>query len=181
MFIILIIGLLLLIFISLFAFPKLSPIPYFPSNKKDIALIIRSLGLKDNQVVIDLGAGDGLVVFEAAEFAYARRLNAQFIAVEINPMLLILLQIKRLFNRNRKNIKVVQGDMFKLNYEKLLPKLKTQNTFYLYISPWYLEKTVENIKNYLKTFYIVSYMYQLPKRKEIKKLKGKHPIFTYKF
>lgn len=55
--------------ILLFSSPRLSPIPYFPSNNKDMDLIVKALGLKNNQTVIDLGAGDGVVILEAAKKA----------------------------------------------------------------------------------------------------------------
>ncbi len=44
----LVIGLLVIIF--LFASPQLSPIPYFPTNKKDLPQIINALKLKNNQI-----------------------------------------------------------------------------------------------------------------------------------
>ncbi|QQG44157.1 MAG: hypothetical protein HYW86_04850 [Candidatus Roizmanbacteria bacterium] len=167
--------------IFFFTSSRLSPIPYFPSNIKDIDLIIKALSLKNNQIIIDLGAGDGLIVFEAAKMTFEKKLNTKFIAVEINPVLLLILHWKKFFHENKKNIQIVFGNMFKMNYSKLLPKHKSQITYYLYISPWFLEKTIANIKNQLKNFYIITYMYSIPKRKEIKKIKGKNNIFTYKF
>jgi len=64
--------------IFLFSSPQLSLIPYFPSNKKDLPLIIKALNLKNNQVVFDLGAGDGIVIFEAAKLAFEKKLNTKF-------------------------------------------------------------------------------------------------------
>lgn len=172
---------LVLVFIALFAFPKLSPIPYFPSQKIDLPLIIKSLGVKNNQVIMDLGAGDGLVIFEAAKIASEKHLNTRFIALEINPILYLLLRIKNLFHRNRKNIQIVFGDMFKIDYKNVLPKVKSEAIFYLYISPWFLEKISSILQKQLKNFYIISYMYAVPKRKEVSRLKGKNNVFRYKF
>lgn len=179
----LIIIIILLIFIGLlfFVLPKLSPIPYFPSQKKDRDIILKALGLKNNQMIIDLGAGDGWVIFEAAKWTFGKKLNTQFIAVEINPILFITLHLKRFFHKNKKNIRLVFGDMFKLNYKNLLPRYKTELKFYLYISPWLMEKAANSIKKYCPNFYIISYMYALPKRKEVRKMKGKNNIFVYKF
>lgn len=170
-----------LIIISLFAFPILSPVPYFPSQKKDLSLILKSLGMKNNQVIMDIGAGDGIIVFTAANQAYERRLNTRFIALEINPILYVLLHIKKLFHKNRKNIQIVFGDMFKINYTNVLPKVKSEIVFYLYISPWFLEKISTILQKQLKNFYIISYMYAVPKRKEVAKLKGKNNVYRYKF
>ena len=86
-----------IVIIFLFSSKALSPIPYFPSNKHDLPLIIKALNLKNNQTVIDLGAGDGIVIFEAAKIAYKRKLNTRFVAVEINPVLILVLHLRRLF------------------------------------------------------------------------------------
>lgn len=174
-------GILFFLALSLFVFPVFSPIPYFPSNKKDTNLIMRSLGIKNNQIIFDLGAGDGWVVFEAAKRAYERKRNTQFVAVEINPLLVIVLYVKRLFHKNRKNITVVRGNIFNLPITKLLPKVKTEIVYYLYISPWYLERVSTHLKKYRPNFYIISYMYAIPHQKEMLKLKGKHSIFKYKY
>lgn len=167
--------------LALFAFPALSPIPYFPSNKKDLSLILKMLSLKNNQVIVDLGAGDGIVIFAAAQYAFQKRLNTQFVAVEINPILYLLLKLRRMFHKNRKNIKIVFGNMFTLNYKKLLPVVKSKVTFYLYISPWLIMKAIEAIQQYRKEFTILSYMYPIENRKPVAVEKGKHSLYRYKY
>lgn len=166
------------IVIAIFSFPQFSPIPYFPSNKKDLPLIIRALALKNNQTVFDLGAGDGLVIFEAAKEALRKKLNTRFVAVEINPVLICILYLRRLFHPNKKNIRVMYGDMFSMDFKNMLHV--TSYMFYLYISPWHLEKTLSNIKRQFKHFSVVSYMYEIPLLKPSKKIKGKkHDVFVY--
>lgn len=164
-----------------FAVPALSPIPYFPSNKKDLSLILKMLSLKNNQVIVDLGAGDGIVIFAAAQYAFEKRLNTQFVAVEINPFLYLLLKLRLMFHKHRKNIKIVFGNMFTLNYKNLLPVVKSQVTFYLYISPWLIMKAIEAIQQYRKEFTILSYMYPIENRKPVAVEKGKHIMYRYLF
>lgn len=164
-----------------FAVPALSPIPYFPSNKKDLSLILKMLSLKNDQVIVDLGAGDGIVIFAAAQYAFQKRLNTQFVAVEINPILYVLLKLRLMFHKNRKNIKIVFGNMFTLNYKNLLPVVKSQVTFYLYISPWLIMKAIEAIQQYRKEFTILSYMYPIENRKPVATGKGKHIMYRYLF
>lgn len=196
--------LLVLIFIVLilFSFPRFSPIPYYPSNKKDLPLIIKALNLKNDQIIIDLGAGDGVVIFAAASNAVSpslitnhQPLNTLFIAVEINPVLIFIMHLRRLFHPNRKNIKIIWGDMFKVNLKTQILKLKTitknsklkqstinnqQLTIYLYISPWLLEKTLAIIKKQINNFSIVSYFYPIKSlKKEEKIIQGKNKIFIY--
>jgi len=178
--------------ILLFTSKKLSPIPYFPTNKTDLPLILKALNLKQNQVVIDLGAGDGIVIFKAAESTYAQKLNTRFIAVEINPFLILVLHLRRLLHPNKKNIKIVRDDIFTMTFELLASDFSLL-TFYLYVSPWHLEKVIENCLPAGKTgklnlfaqarienFSVVSYMYPIKslKKKETR-AQGKNTIFVY--
>ena len=94
----------LVFLLYIFVSRKRSPVPYFPTNKKDIPLIIKALNLKLNHTVVDLGAGDGVVIFKAAEETYKRGFGTKFYAVEINPILILILYLKKLFHENRKNI-----------------------------------------------------------------------------
>lgn len=167
------------IVILFFSSKKLSPIPYFPSNKKDLPLVINALDLKNNQVVVDLGAGDGIVIFNASQKAFEKKLNTQFIAIEINPVLILIMQIKRLFHPNKKNIKIVYGDIFKIDINQLLTSDFKLLTFYLYVSPWYLEKIIKNLKLKIKNFSVVSYFYPLPKIKPKKITFGVNKIYVY--
>ncbi|MBI3366003.1 hypothetical protein HY041_00020 [Candidatus Roizmanbacteria bacterium] len=166
--------------IAIFAFPQFSPIPYFPANKKDVPFIIKAINLKNNQIVFDLGAGDGLIIFEAANETFRKKLNTQFVAVEVNPILLCIVYVQRLFSPNRKNIHIVYGNMFSMNFSSLSIPYSLPPTFYLYISPWHLEKTVANISHQFNHFLLVSYMYEITSLKLAEKIKGnKHPTFVY--
>jgi hypothetical protein len=179
--------LIIIVIIFLFSSKKLSPIPYFPSQPVDLPKIIKALGLKNNQTVIDLGAGDGIVIFSAAKEAYKQKLNTQFIAVEINPVLILILHLRRIFHSNRKNIKIVYGNIFTMDYAGF----KKSITFYLYISPWFLEQVIENCKMKIKNFDVVSYMYPIKSLKKKphfalrasrgkeKIIQGKNKIFIY--
>ncbi len=176
-----IIIILIFIVIIIFSFPQFSPVPYFPSNAKDMPLILKALQIRDHQTVIDLGAGDGIVIFEAAQQALIKKCNTQFYAVEINPVLLLVLHMRRLFHANRKNIHVLNKDMFTLQYSQLIANRSPLVTFYIYISPWFIEKTVLNISKQIKNFNLVSYFYQvkcLPGHKESLQT-GIHKVFSY--
>ncbi|MFA5770034.1 MAG: class I SAM-dependent methyltransferase [Patescibacteria group bacterium] len=177
-FIVILITLGLIIF--LFSSKTLSPIPYFPSQPIDMPLIVKALNLKNNQVVIDLGAGDGIVIFKSAQQAYKQKLNTKFIAVEINPILILILHLRRLFHPNRKNIRIIRGDIFKFDFKNFM-NFKNFITVYLYISPWYLEKTIKNLKLKIKNFSTVSYMYPIKSLKISEKIiQGRNKIFIYR-
>lgn len=172
---------LLFIIIILFSSPKLSPIPYFPSQPVDIPKIVKALKLKNDQVVFDLGAGDGIVIFKAADEAFKQRLNTQFVAVEINPILILVLHLRRLLHQNKGNIKIIRDDIFEMNFNSLTREPVNSLTFYLYISPWHLEKTISNIKNQILKFSVVSYMYEVKSLKKKQIVQGKNKIFIYEF
>ncbi len=162
-------------FIALFAFPALSPIPYFPSNKRDFTKIIQALQLKNDQQIIDLGAGDGAVIFEAASIAYQKNLNTKFIAIELNPVLILIMQLRRFFHINKKNISILRRDLF-----TFLPEKNDLATFfYLYVSPWFLEKIYVHLKKEIQQFHVVSYMYEVPRLKARQIIRGHHKIFVY--
>lgn len=169
-----------LIVIYFFTSKKRSPIPYFPSNKQDLPLILKALNLRSGQTVIDLGAGDGIVVFEAAKQAQKLGYNTQFIAVEINPVLILVLHLRNLLHPNHRNIRVIYADMFKLNVSTVIASGTKQSLIiFLYISPWFMEKVYKKLKKDLKSFELVSYFYPLKNKKPTKTLKGKNKIFVY--
>lgn len=175
-----IVLILFVIIILIFSSKTFSPIPYFPTQTVDISLIVNALDLKNNQTVFDLGAGDGIVIFKAAKQAYKRRLNTKFIAVEINIVLLLIMNVRRLFHINRENIKIVFGDMFKMDLKRFIEDKSSITTIYLYISPWFLEKTLKNIKKQIHNYTIISYMYPIKSLKKKEKIvKGKNNIFIY--
>lgn len=172
--------LILVIVIIIFAFPRFSPIPYFPTNSKDLPLIINALKLRNNQTVIDLGAGNGVVIFSAAHEALKRNLNTQFIAIDINPVLLLIMHLRRLFHPNKQNIRIMYGNIFSMNFKKNL-KLEIRNlTFYIYVSPWYIEKIIHNIQKQSDNFSIISYFYPIKNSNKPEKIiEGVHNIYCY--
>jgi len=165
-----IIFIILLIFVS----RKLSPVPYFPTNLKDIPLIIKALNLEKNNTVVDLGAGDGLVIFASAEEAFKKRFNTKFYAVEINPVLILILYLKRLFHKNRKNIFIIFDDFTKMRLKRF-----NNSVFYLYLSPKYLNIVYKKIKTEAKNPKIASYFYKIPNQKLLKEIRGKNNIYLY--
>lgn len=180
------IVLIIFVVILLFSSKTFSPIPYFPTQKIDLPKIVKSLKLNNNQTIVDLGAGDGIVIFEAAKKSYLDGLNTKFVAVEINPILIIILYLRRLFHPNQKNIKIVYGDMFSIDFKNFI-NFNNFLTFYIYISPWFLKKTLSNIKNQISKFKVVSYMYPLKNFNnkidftKVTEVKGKNSIFSYDF
>lgn len=140
---------------------KASPVPYFPSQKEDIPLILKTL--PPARTVADLGAGTGTVVFAGAK-AYP---TMTFIALEMNPILVAVLWLKKIFG-NYKNVEIIYGDMFE--------KAIDADVYFLYISPWYLSKAVSIIKQGRR---IITYFYAVPGIKPTRILQGKNTLYLY--
>jgi len=84
--IILILGTILFVF-NLFV-PIIGGAPYLPISKQRVIKMIEMSDLKSNELLIDLGSGDGRILIEAA------RLGAIAIGYEINPLLVYLTRRK---------------------------------------------------------------------------------------
>lgn len=130
--------------------------------------------------MIDLGAGDGWVVFQAAHMAFQKKLNTKFIAVELNPILVMILMILRIFHPNRNNITVIRGDIFSIDYSPF----QTSNPnfhilFYMYISPWLIDRVVKKIRAAIPHYSMVSYYYPVKNMNAYSEQKGIHSIYRY--
>lgn len=146
----------------IFAFPQFSPIPYFPSNPHDLPLIVKALKLKKNQVIFDLGAGDGIIILEAAREALQQDLNTEFVAIEMNPILAGILHIRRAMHPNKKNITIICQDMFKVDYTAYITNDQSP-TVYIYVSPRFIPKIAQAVQSQFKHFDLVSYYYPIEK------------------
>lgn len=104
-------------------------IPYVPSDKKLIKKLFRVYPFEKGKIFIDLGSGDGLVVFEAAKnglIAYG---------YEINPVLYYFSLLKK------KIFKIEKANFFRKDLKSV--NLKDADYIYLFLLP----KTLAEIEN----------------------------------
>ena len=158
---------------------KVSPIPYFPTNKEDMPMIVTAMKLANNQIVIDLGAGDGAVVFAAATEAQHNGLSTQFVAVDINIVLVAFMLLRRHFHPNKAHITILHSDMFLLNYKKIIGTKKA--LFYIYIAPWFTKQVHDMIKEMNISCRLISYFYNMQGKAHVKKTVGVHEMYEYTF
>ncbi|MDA1316976.1 MAG: class I SAM-dependent methyltransferase [bacterium] len=156
---------------------KASPIPYFPTNSQDMPMIVKAMKLANNQVIIDLGAGDGAVVWAAATSAYEKGLNTQFVAVDINIVLVLWMKFRRLVHPHKAHISIIHGDMFLLNYKKIIGSKKP--LFYLYIAPWFTKQVHKMIQELNIPCTILSYFYPITSGKSQKTAHRVHELYFY--
>lgn len=170
-----ILGIIFFVFSSAY-----SAIPFFPTNNKDLKKVIEALKLEKDQVIVDLGAGTGTVIFAAATEAHKKGLNTAFVAIDINFVLVMYMLIKAQFHPHKEHIKILRGDLFRMDYEKIVASYK-KITYYIYVSPWFTDTLAEIIEHTGKPGRLVSYFYPVKKLKPIEKdSSGQHDIYVYK-
>jgi len=162
-----------------FVSPILSPIPYFPTLDREVKLVDRGLLLKPGDVLIDLGAGDGKMLWRYAQP------GVKVIGVEINPFLVAYMYLRRLFHPYRSQITIRRQDLFKTDLSKA-------TKIYLFVGPFLMERIINYIlKNKTKRLSrIVSYRYDFvtlkgkrltPKTSKLKTLKGEQNVYVWDF
>ena len=92
------------IILLLFSFVVFRGSPYVPSRKLYIRQALRKLyPLSPNDLLVDIGGGDGVVLREAA------KLGASAVGYEINPILVV---ISRLLSRRYPRVNVIFADFW---------------------------------------------------------------------
>jgi SAM-dependent methyltransferase len=128
--------------------------PYVPTLRKGLDELFDKLTIGKNDAVVDLGAGDGIVLKLAAER------GARVAGVELNPM---LVWIARWRLRHHKHVSVTFGDMWRYK----LP----QNVTYVFIFP--ADAFMRRLESYAKSererlghgFTLIVYAFTVPGRK----------------
>ncbi len=156
-----------------------SSIPFLPTHSRDLETVVKKLYLKKDQVVIDLGAGTGTVIFAAASEAHKKGLNTEFIAIDINFMLVIFMWIRSWFHPHGKHITVMQGDLFKMDYERMIEPYHNI-VFYMYVSPWVTDTFADLIKETKRQASLHSYRYPVKRMKPAETTGGEHKLYSYK-
>jgi len=110
-FVILILVVLIIVGAFQLIFDIFLELPYVGANKKRIKTIIELAQIKKGSTVVDLGSGDGRLLFAAANFeAYA-------IGYEINPLLVAITKFKISLKKNN-NVEVKKDSLWKADLKK---------------------------------------------------------------
>ncbi|MBW4679031.1 MAG: class I SAM-dependent methyltransferase [Microcoleus vaginatus WJT46-NPBG5] len=92
---------------------KLSDVPYVPTPSKVVEEMLKVAGVTGNDILYDLGSGDGRIVITAAQ-----KFGTQGVGIDINPKL-----IQEAFNNAQKagvtdRVQFLQQDLFKADLSK---------------------------------------------------------------
>ncbi len=111
--------------------------PYVPTSKKQLKAILDRAKLKESQVFVELGSGDGRIVRQAV-----KQYGVRGIGVEINQLLVMLSR----FYAKREHLKTIE-----FRRENIFATdLKKTDVLYLFLMPQLLRKLDGRFRNELK-------------------------------
>lgn len=132
-----IVWLILILLLGGYASGAVSLAPWVPTRKKDFIRIAKLAGIRNNTNFIELGCGEGSLVFYLAK----KYPQANFFGVEISWFLFLLARFRKLITKQR-NVMILFGNLFKIDlsnysiiyifgyhqsaYHKLAKKISTQ-------------------------------------------------------
>lgn len=89
-----------------------SAAPWLPTRKRERHQLSKNLALKDSDLVVDLGCGDGTILFEIAR----HHQNVTCIGYDISFLPLAIGLLRKLFGGKKyRNVKLRFGNLFKQN------------------------------------------------------------------
>ncbi len=105
--------------------------PFYPTNKKTTATMLKEISKHDVKKVAELGAGDGRVAVALAKEGY------EVTAIEFNPILVIFIYMRK-FIGGHKNLKVVKKDFLKVDYSEF-------DAAFIYLYPKVMDRLAKKL------------------------------------
>ncbi len=144
--------------------------PFVPTPRKTMQRMFKEAKLKPDQIIYDLGCGDGRFIREAA-----RKYQAKAIGIELNPFLYLYAKIR---SWGKKNETILCKDFKKIN-------LNNADCIICYLIPHTMSKIEEKLNRELKKgVQIISHGFKFKKWEPIKMLKpiqkGTGRIYVFK-
>lgn len=141
--------------------------PFVPSSKRAVEAMIRLAELSPGQTVIDVGSGDGRVLFAAATS------GANAIGLEINPYLVWYTRLRALLGQYRGRITVLWKNLWKAD-------MSQADVVFVYLIPWRMEDLAEKLEDELKPgALVVSNSFIFPGWKIVREDRGNH-IYVFR-
>lgn len=167
---------LLLIFILCFGISAMVHVvylvPYVPSTTKVVKRMIEVAKIKPKETVVDLGCGDGRLLF----FAEKSARGVKAVGFEIAPLMYLMAKLKQVFRGSRAEIRF--QSLFRAN-------LKSANVIFCYLFPDVMKALVKKIRSECRPgTRIVSNTFKMPDMKLSHKYpkdpaKGLPSIYVY--
>lgn len=149
----------------LFAFVIARGAPYLPTLKQQTNDALDLLDLKKGQTLLELGSGDGRLMRAAAER------GVYSVGYELNPLLVLYSRLRHW--RYRRYMTVKWADFW-------LAEWPESDGMYVFLLQKYMKKLDNKVIQYSKgkNYKLVSFGFEIPNKKAIKKLKGVC-LYTY--
>ncbi|MEM7118997.1 MAG: SAM-dependent methyltransferase [Chloroflexota bacterium] len=103
-----VVSLIVFIIVVSILWPQLRGAPWVPTTMDEVHKMLKMASVGENDVVYDLGCGDGRTVITAA-----RHYGARAVGIEIDPLRYLWCQILITVLGLRGRVKIVFGDFFK--------------------------------------------------------------------
>lgn len=113
--------------------------PFSPSNKEIIETALNLAELKKDEVLYDLGCGNGTVLIIGA-----KKFQTKTVGYELSFLRYLISKINILINGCQKNAKVYLGDLYQAN-------LNQADVIYLWLTPKAFPRLEEKFNKELKT------------------------------
>lgn len=134
-YILLVVVLLIVLYVVL---PALFGSPWWPAPKKDVIGLLVEADLKEDEILYDLGCGDGRVLITAS-----RMFGVRCVGVEIDPIKVFIAKaFVRLAGLSDK-IKIIRSSVFKVS-------IKEADVVFLYLSHQLIDKLTPKFLEELK-------------------------------
>jgi hypothetical protein len=127
--------------------------PYVPVGRKALREAMKLLRLEEGDNFIDIGSGDGYVVFNTANLL---RGKGTFTGIEISGLLVFWSRLRRVFRRYGRKAQFIKGDMFEQDYFGY-------NKVFLFLTEDLLKKLIMKLEYELpKGSRVVSVLFKFP-------------------
>lgn len=135
--------------------------PYVPTLKTQRRQALKMLGLKKNQLLVELGAGDGIMLVEAG------RLGIKATGYELNPVLVLIGKVRL---RQYKDVNIKWSNFWKAD-------ISEADGVYVFLITRFMPKLERKLQSEGKPgLRIVSYTFALPNMEPKKSMLG---LFLY--
>ncbi len=139
---------------------------FVPLPKKTIIKMLRLARVKKNDLIYDLGSGDGRVLIIAA-----KEFGCKCVGIEKSYLLYLISKLKIKREKLEKNIRVIHGNFFDF-------KLKNASVVFMYLSKKIVNKLKTKLERELKNCRVVSADHRIEGWKIDKKIKTGH-FYSY--
>jgi len=165
----------LLIFLLLlnFAWAGVAAAPWVPSRKKDLSRLLSLADVQANDIVYDLGSGDGRWLFYFARHSSAKSIKG----FELSYLMFFVYCFKKLF-RGYPQVTVEIKNFYKTSFS-------AADVVLCFLTPMAMKKLLPKLKKEMKPgAKLISYAFTLPQMEpeQISKISPKDiPIYRYRF